>query len=239
MYDDFKRRVCDGREISPDVIEGIAGGRVLSGLKAFELNAPKELIRQIKGLDVPPLDVPGVGAAGEGTTPSGGEAPVDASKSEGEESVAVALLPEDQETSPFAVPELAPRPAEAEAPASSLTSAAATSTSSVEVPSSAPLDITNPATPTPSDDPASANASTALATSSAGEQAAPSATPPPRQVGSVNGAAGTYEYEPGPYGRGLIDGLGGLRDSAIYACQLFVRHPIRRSFLLSLGGALC
>lgn len=25
MYDDFKRRVCDGREISPDVIEGIAG----------------------------------------------------------------------------------------------------------------------------------------------------------------------------------------------------------------------
>ncbi|GAA5902292.1 hypothetical protein JCM8208_007251 [Rhodotorula glutinis] len=225
MYDDFKRRVCEGREMSPDVIEGIAGGRVLSGLKAFELNAPKELIRQIKGLDVPPLDVEQLHAVGEAGAV---DAPVEVG---GAESAPVALLPEDQETSPFAVPEVATDTpsvdvagASASASASSLApppSAPATSTSSsspiATVAAVDNLDATSPTSSSTSSTDASPEAAAAASVSG------PAAR---RQVGGVNGAAGTYEYEPGPYGRGLIDGLGGLRDSAIYACQLFIANGI-------------
>ncbi|SOV02382.1 related to Signal peptide peptidase [Ustilago sp. UG-2017a] len=35
MYDDFLQKVCDGRNISRDVIESLAGGRVMTGLSAW------------------------------------------------------------------------------------------------------------------------------------------------------------------------------------------------------------
>lgn len=44
MYDDFKNRVCEGRGISKEVIESVAGGRVYSGLRAFGM------IASMKGL---------------------------------------------------------------------------------------------------------------------------------------------------------------------------------------------
>lgn len=37
MYQDFKQRVCDGRRISPELIDKLAGGRVYTGLKAWTL----------------------------------------------------------------------------------------------------------------------------------------------------------------------------------------------------------
>ncbi|KPV72572.1 uncharacterized protein RHOBADRAFT_55673 [Rhodotorula graminis WP1] len=228
MYDDFKRRVCEGREISPDVIEGIAGGRVLSGLKAFELNAPEELIRQIKGLDVPPLDVEQLRTVGDASV-----APVEVG---GAESTPVAVLPEDQETSPFAVPEV-----ELQAIVAPVADAAGADTSasaSAASPSPGPSPTTSTSSSSTvanvaaaaldSSDTTSSITSRRTSTDASTEAAgAPAAGPAARrQVGGVNGAAGTYEYEPGPYGRGLIDGLGGLRDSAIYACQLFIANGI-------------
>lgn len=44
MYDDFKERVVNGRGISKEVIESVAGGRVYSGLRAFGM------IASMKGL---------------------------------------------------------------------------------------------------------------------------------------------------------------------------------------------
>lgn len=41
-YEMFKRQVCDGRGISPDSIEDIAGGRVYTGLRAFEMLEPED-----------------------------------------------------------------------------------------------------------------------------------------------------------------------------------------------------
>ncbi len=35
MYDDFLQKVCDGRNISRDVVESLAGGRVMTGLSAW------------------------------------------------------------------------------------------------------------------------------------------------------------------------------------------------------------
>ncbi|PWY98318.1 hypothetical protein BCV70DRAFT_213051 [Testicularia cyperi] len=35
MYDDFLQKVCDGRDISRDVVESLAGGRVMTGLSAW------------------------------------------------------------------------------------------------------------------------------------------------------------------------------------------------------------
>ncbi|BGP42816.1 hypothetical protein JCM10449v2_006828 [Rhodotorula kratochvilovae] len=236
MYDDFKRRVCEGRGISEDVIEGIAGGRVMTGLRAFELNAPEELIRQIKGLDVPPLDeaAQAAGEVNEGAGADEGKkaaelsvdgAPLAPVMVEADESTAVALLPQDEETSPFAVPEVTPSPSAA-ATASSVSATPDPSTSSrISAPDSSPDSTDAPS----SSDPAAANASAALSTSTTSEQQPPSRPPQTAKKphgGAVNGAAGLYDYEPGPYGRGLVDGLGGLRDSAVYACQLFIANGI-------------
>lgn len=82
MYEMFKEHVCDGRGISPDEIEGIAGGRVYSGLTAFGIAAEAETLQKLKKAQnllplreehPPPLEI--------------GE---------------VAQLDEDQATSPFA-----------------------------------------------------------------------------------------------------------------------------------------
>ncbi|KAJ8292309.1 Protease 4 [Rhodotorula toruloides] len=230
MYDDFKRRVCEGREISPEVIEGIAGGRVMTGLRAFEINAPKELIDHLKGLDIPAAE--GAEAAGskeeapkiqEIEAPSSSEGAADSNEvAAAAANGPLATLPEDQETSPFAVPEVASTP-ELAAPVAT-----------AELPSSAsPIDAATPTTIPDSStesDPAAVHAQQALFTSTAEEQAASASLPRHKKgssaVGAVNGAAGEYEYEPGPYGRGLIDGLGGLRDAAVYACQLFIANGI-------------
>ncbi|GAA5879466.1 hypothetical protein JCM1840_007048 [Sporobolomyces johnsonii] len=228
MYDDFKRRVCEGRGIDPSVIEGIAGGRVMTGLRAFELNAPEELIRQIKGLEVE-------ASTAEGEKQEGGEekakvvevaakdAPASSplEKTEGgtadestltastpvvtPDSKAVVQLAEDQETSPFAPTE----PSTDTSPSPAPTTAPSTTQTDPTVPSSPEL-----------------NAEQALATSTPEEQSTPTASSSSKAVGANNGAAGLYDYTPGPYGRGLIDGLGGLRDAAIYACQLFIANGV-------------
>ncbi|GAA6013233.1 hypothetical protein JCM10207_000827 [Rhodosporidiobolus poonsookiae] len=211
MYDDFKGRVCSGRAIDPSVIEGIAGGRVMTGLRAFEMNAPEELIRQIKGLEV--VEGEGEGAAAAQVMEVGSEGPAkevaqaaSAAKVDAAESHAVAILPAEQETSSFAVPEVIASAAE----------------SSLSVLPHSPNSPSAADSITPSD-PAAANATAAASTASTAEAAAPGST---AAAGALNGAAGLYEYEAGPYGRGLIDGLGGLRDAAISACQLFIANGI-------------
>ncbi|GAA5935009.1 hypothetical protein JCM10213_000618 [Rhodosporidiobolus nylandii] len=196
MYADFLRRVCEGRGIGEDVVENVAGGRVMTGLKAFELVAPEALIRQIKGLDEPALETPAPVEGGEATEGASEDAlPSVASEQSAPQATdndsAVAVLEEGQETSPFAVPSV---------PSSDLPTSSAPSPPS---PSSAAVSDTS--------EPSEALASPATAKPASG---------------AVNGAAGTYDYEPGPYGRGLVDGLGGLRDAAIYACQMFIANGI-------------
>ncbi|GAA6064734.1 hypothetical protein JCM10212_000405 [Sporobolomyces blumeae] len=205
MYDDFKNRVCEGRGISPDVIEGIAGGRVMTGLKAFSLTAPEDLIREIKGLDPLPKDGgdeaqssegKSAGVAEEGTTVLASPLEQNEGGSTDTATSKTAQLAEGQETSPFA-----PVVAESEDPTS-----------------------TGPVSP-------EAHASDALRTSTEAEQAEPvkpSSEGDKTKVvkGANNGISGEYTYEVGPYGRGLVDGLGGLRDAAIYACQLFIANGI-------------
>lgn len=232
MYDDFKRRVCDGRGIEMDVVEQIAGGRVMSGLRAFEIVAPPELIKQVKGIED---DIPAQGDGSTVTVMEGAATDSTASTGEARGDDTVATLPEDQETSPFAVPEVlaagtststlpsartdgSSEPAsisdKSASPVSSTPSAASAAVSPTEVSAaSAVLD-------TPE-----AHAEQALKTASSSADEAkskvfqrPTSSPPAAQ----NGAAGMYDYTPGPFGRGLVDGLGGLRDSAVYACQLFV-----------------
>ncbi|GAA5883119.1 hypothetical protein JCM16303_006100 [Sporobolomyces ruberrimus] len=220
MYDDFKGRVCEGRGISPDLIEGIAGGRVMTGLKAFGLTAPEALIRQIKGLD----EVVGGEGAGEkdkgkgenkvevtkeGTTVSVINSPLEKSEGgsaeKGEKSVQLA---QDQETSPFAIPEEStstssePTSTGPTSPETHVQDALRTSTEEEQVPNSELRKSL----------PSSKSRSTTKASGGEG--------------GANNGVAGEFEYEMGPYGRGLVDGLGGLRDAAIYACQLFIANGV-------------
>ncbi|GAA5875098.1 hypothetical protein JCM3774_003428 [Rhodotorula dairenensis] len=229
MYDDFKRRVCDGRGIEKDVVEQIAGGRVMSGLRAFEIVAPPELIQQVKGIeDTPPADSSdGKTKGDEGASEPG---PTETS------AASVATLPMEQETSPFAVPVVedkgdektpepspslhvpseavadapAPVPAEEASTSAAPQGAVPTSTSPTATSTTSTTDVAEPLVGVPS----------GSATEARAER--PKSLPPAAQ----NGAAGLYDYVPGPFGRGLVDGLGGLRDSAIYACQLFIANGI-------------
>ncbi|KAM0752047.1 hypothetical protein T439DRAFT_379176 [Meredithblackwellia eburnea MCA 4105] len=211
MYADFKNRVCEGRGINPEVVDLIAGGRVMTGLKAFSLNAPEELIRQIKGLDTPPTVASSSTTAEEGkivelpADTSGTTAPVIAASpleaGEGVSAAAaeqdqqkVAVISPDQETSPFAPP---------------------------EPPSQEPTTI-SPTTTTGPQDVAAANASAALATSTPAELENPAPVSTPNQPN----ASGLYPVVLGPFGRGLIDGIGGIRDAAVYACELFIANGL-------------
>ncbi|GAA5845338.1 hypothetical protein JCM11251_008000 [Rhodosporidiobolus azoricus] len=198
MYGDFKNRVCEGRGIKEEVIESVAGGRVVTALKAFEMNAPAGLIRQIRGLDEEGEVTPAAAAA---VAEEPADKKVVEAKQEGES--AVVLLDQDQETSPFAVPAAVQKASTALADAVEVVNPTRDTQST---PSSAP------------DAPSSSSTeSTLVNTPQAGETA----------KGAVNGAAGLYEYDAsGPYGRGLVDGLGGLRDAAIYACQQFIANGI-------------
>ncbi|GAA5944313.1 uncharacterized protein JCM15063_006554 [Sporobolomyces koalae] len=207
MYDDFKGRVCEGRGISPDKIEGIAGGRVMTGLKAFGLTAPKELIRQIRGLDPIEGDKQErkVEVVKENTTVTVENSSIekpedDLASANTEKSVELA---QDQETSPFAPTE----------PTTSTPSESATAIDET---------VTGPVTP-------EAHAEDALRTSTPDEQVPNSElkkTVKKAREGANNGVSGHFEVELGPYGRGLVDGLGGLRDAAVYACQLFIANGV-------------
>ena len=161
------------------MVDLVAGGRVFTGLKAFSLNAPESLIRQIKGLDTPgvqpdrPVEVPEAVIA---TSPLA--------------KVALKVLPtvsisEDQETSPFAPPE--------------------------PFPSIAPSVLARAVAA------AESNALAALSTSTPRDLVA-STIPPP--------ISGSYPIVLGPFGRGLVDGIGGIRDAAIYATELFIANGI-------------
>lgn len=227
MYDDFKRRVCDGRGIEPEVVEQIAGGRVMSGLRAFEIVAPRELIRQVKG-----LEDEGEEQVQAGDDVEAKSAPRDEVSGADGDALKTATLPVDQETSPFAVPVVeggaaseSPGKAAVVPEAAGLvgSSDASSSSASSTVPAAAAAPVKTD--PSSAPDSPEGHAAQALVTASSSELApergevATTGAPPAAQ----NGAAGMYDYVPGPFGRGLVDGLGGLRDSAIYACQLFVR----------------
>lgn len=219
MYDDFKRRVCEGRGIEMGVVEQIAGGRVMSGLRAFEIVAPPELIKQVKGIEETPEEAGGK-SDGDGNAAEAKSAELNA---------AVATLPDEQETSPFAVPAVQDESAvkaTTSLPSAEHDAASSTSTPPVEsLPSPTPettalvaSDASSAAAAVTNDDVAKAAVATSSEPAIETKPERPKSLPPAAQ----NGAAGLYDYVPGPFGRGLVDGLGGLRDSAIYACQLFV-----------------
>ena len=48
MYNDFLQKVCDGRSISRDIIESLAGGRVMTGLSAWARCNPDAEVEQVK-----------------------------------------------------------------------------------------------------------------------------------------------------------------------------------------------
>ncbi|GAA5965404.1 hypothetical protein JCM8115_002023 [Rhodotorula mucilaginosa] len=223
MYDDFKRRVCEGRGIEMGVVEQIAGGRVMSGLRAFEIVAPPELIKQVKGIEETPEEAGGK-SDGDGNAAEAKSAELNA---------AVATLPDEQETSPFAVPAVedeSAAKATTSLPSAEHDAASSTSTPPVEsLPSPTPettalvaSDASSAAAAVTNDDVAKAAVATSSEPAIETKPERPKSLPPAAQ----NGAAGLYDYVPGPFGRGLVDGLGGLRDSAIYACQLFIANGI-------------
>ncbi|KAK4701120.1 protease IV, partial [Phenoliferia sp. Uapishka_3] len=187
MYADFKNRVSEGRGINPELMDLIAGGRVMTGLKAFSLTAPESLVRQIKGLDTPGIpkipDSERIVEIDE-VEPVIATSPLEAGEG-GKPTVVVISV--DQETSSFAPPE----------------------PSTTDVPTLEPVE-------TPAQ--AEANAKAALETATSEELVVPTLTP-----AAVNGV---YPITLGPFGRGLIDGIGGIRDSAVYACELFIANGL-------------
>ncbi|TKY84631.1 hypothetical protein EX895_006533 [Sporisorium graminicola] len=48
MYDEFLQKVCDGRGISRDIIENLAGGRVMTGLSAWARCNPDAEVEQVQ-----------------------------------------------------------------------------------------------------------------------------------------------------------------------------------------------
>ncbi|KAK4048134.1 hypothetical protein OIV83_005004 [Microbotryomycetes sp. JL201] len=256
MYEDFKGRVMDGRGIHQDLMDLVAGGRVMTGLKAFELTAPPELIQQIKGLED---DVKGVGSNATLNT---------LQQSPSESNATVAMSP-DQETSPYAPPEtndsnlndvasknlpvspVAPVTAADVLPDSAeqhAQQALATATdeelarpgsSSVQrknkpggtgvvqkkqkdVSAVFAADSTNVVD-------SAATAAPSLTESDQGEREqsdAGTGTLADAIAKPAGASSGVYEIKLGPFGRGLIDGIGGIRDAAVYACEIFISNGI-------------
>lgn len=176
----------------------------MTGLRAFALHAPKEIIDGIKGLKTV--------LPGEGATEAPKHKIIELTDDQAaEESIAaaygVAAIADDEATSPFAVPKestqvtsLTPgAKADAIEPENATTTAAASNDAAV---AAAP----------------ESNAAVALATATEGEKAV--------AAKAVSTAPGVYHYTPGKYGRGLIDGIGGIRDAAVYACELFISNGI-------------
>ena len=208
MYADFKGRVCSGRGVSPDVIESIAGGRVMTGLTAFALHAPKAVVDGIKGLKVV----------------VGGPEPAEVTKHKiveltddqaAEASIAaaygVAAIADEEATSPFAIPRESTEVTSVTPGAKASTIEPENATAAAAAPSDALVERV------PVSEPES-NAAVALATATEAEKAAGSK--------AVSTAPGVYQFTPGKYGRGLVDGIGGIRDAAVYACELFISNGI-------------
>lgn len=140
-YEDFKNRVVEGREIHPDLIGSLAGGRVYTGQMAFDLFQEVEAKRQAKDLPST-VRLPHLAEEAKRASPpatSGVE------------------LAEGQEMSPFAVVE---------------------------------------------------------------EKSAGSASAPETATETVTQTA--LYSEVGPLGRGIVDGLGGIRDAAALAAEVFL-----------------
>lgn len=134
-YDDFKNRVVEGRQIHPELINSLAGGRVYTGQMAYDL-----LVEEVERLKVKAEDE------------KKAKALEPASKTEAPPSVQIS---EDQTTSPYAPPE----PEDSES-----------AILPQEIALAEDLDV------------------------------------PPL----------------GPLGRGIVDGLGGIRDAAALAAEVFL-----------------
>lgn len=134
-YDDFKNRVVEGRQIHPELINSLAGGRVYTGQMAYEL-----LVEEVERLRV----------KAESQKKEIADTP-----STEKEAPASVQMPEDQEMSPYAPPEV------------------------MEVEGAA--------------------------------------------VTSPTGILEELDDPPlGPMGRGIVDGLGGIRDAAALAAEVFL-----------------
>ncbi|EPQ29850.1 uncharacterized protein PFL1_02523 [Pseudozyma flocculosa PF-1] len=71
MYDDFLTKVCDGRGISRDVIESLAGGRVMTGLTAWTRCNPEAELEQVDVRDISAKDVLQAGSEASGAVADG------------------------------------------------------------------------------------------------------------------------------------------------------------------------
>ncbi|KAK4055373.1 hypothetical protein OIO90_003211 [Microbotryomycetes sp. JL221] len=237
MYLDFKQRVIEGRGIHKDLIDLIAGGRVMTGLKAFELNAPPELIKQIKGLDDDDDD----GVVEQGLTKSNHDQNVTELNKENNQQGQVVELSKDQEFSPFATTEPlssssipmsfnkvenVPTQDSAEQHAQQ-----ALSTATIEELNKADETLSTTATgklPQSSSTPTTTTTTTTTTMKDKEEktQEDKEQTTTTTTTTTKNSNAGVYQVEPGPFGRGLIDGIGGIRDAAVYACEIFISNGI-------------
>ncbi|KAH8921029.1 hypothetical protein BT69DRAFT_1351937 [Atractiella rhizophila] len=206
LYVDFKRKVCEGRSIDENLIEYIAGGRVMTGLRVFEFGANKNNVDSLRQFfPVLPVNVE-VSRSAPLPSSSSSKKPAlelaetkESSRTEPDvlaEASKVVELDPDQETSPYAPPtpsndEMNSVISSADGSETSIVSSIL-STASTSASSSTSLAPSNPSTPlTESDFPLGA------------------------------------EVIHQAIGRGLIDALGGISDSASIAAEM----AINRAFL--------
>lgn len=156
-YADFKGRVCDGRQISSELIEKLAGGRVYTGLKAWTL--AEDSNRQVT--------------------------------EEKQKSEPIPIAPKIQEQSDVS--------------SFSNVDAVTNLDSAHDQPD---IDIKHPTSLIPSD--------SELLASSLDQQSGGSASPETSNTQDGEPAG------PGPLGRGIIDGIGGIRDAAIHGVELYL-----------------
>ncbi|EGF99057.1 putative protease IV sppA [Melampsora larici-populina 98AG31] len=154
-YADFKGRVCDGRQISTELIEKLAGGRVYTGLKAWTL--AEDSHRQVT--------------------------------EEKQQSETLAVEPK-QESDVNSVSNVD----------------AVTNLDSAD--NQPHIDIKHPTSLIPPDSELLASSVDRLSEGSASSETSDIQNGEPA--------------EPGPLGRGIIDGIGGIRDAAIHGVELYL-----------------
>jgi len=173
-YDDFKERVCSGRGMDKDVIDLVAGGRVFTGLRAWELVYPPEEQEAQRLKEKSEVDAAVQDAVKQAQSSIGGE-------QESKENSGVAEIDDDDASSPFAVP-VASKP---DAPL--------------------PDRLASPSDLSPESSKRSEDADKA-------DQ--PTGDAP---------YSGTRAF-----GRGIVDGIGGIRDSAVYAVEIYLATLIQQ-----------
>lgn len=249
MYIHFKDAVMAGRGIHKDVIDLVAGGRVMTGLKAYALVGSEEVVEDVRDYnnvlelieDVPANSTkaakdPRSERMKNRVTLKQPPVSVEDVRLVTIDDTKVVEISEDQDTSPYAPPQpesnviaIAKQPLDGsvDAKSSAVASQDAMQVKEADKEAGAQVKVGSSAAEAQGDSQSSTGDEAAIHA----EQALSTATPQELRDSISSRQRMLFSFldrKRNPFGRGLVDAVGGLADAATVALQFTVRLPISK-----------